>query len=628
MEGYYDAIHPSVLLASLVLENHIRDGRESIPNLNFYITPLETDPGTISTDCGHIIKPTQVNFQLAKTWLKNCVDNHGGACARNPWVEDSAAATEIWVIDVIDQCIRSIANSERFIALSYVWGGYTPRPLARNLVDYLDRLSQPLSLQKSIPKLPKTIRDAIYTVKNIGERYLWVDSLCIPPDPAIKADQINNMDQVYGSALLTIIAADGINSNAGLSGVLPKSRSLYQIEQKITPHLRLAVILPIPMRRVSETIWNHRGWTFQERFLSKRLLTFTSGQIIWQCNSNTLFEDVGLELKPGGDRFDDLRRISIKPPHTSRRNQMGSDSIKETPSVQLNEWERLFHEEYVWIVKEYTQRSLTNSADILAAFAGVSRVFEKASSTRMLYGLPEGDFDAALLWTPASASESHIHSLCRRASSNGFMMPTWSWAGWDRPSEYPAQNYHRTFSARWFAVNKTSEDFYPINGDGRGCWKWANPPQPLALLEDDGPESLIHRPPHDIPTKAHYLWFYTCCTRANPFFSHWEVDSMDHKIGGRRQSVKFYDSQFRQSGIAKMLGYEEYLPDQIHLVIIAQVNISGVASGLFSNRQEAYTVMLVTWDKVGMVASRVGLGHISVAAWLEKESEWRGVILG
>jgi hypothetical protein len=197
LEGYYDAIHPSVLLASLVLENHIRDGRESIPNLNFYITPLETDPGTISTDCGHIIKPTQVNFQLAKTWLKNCVDNHGGACARNPWVEDSAAATEIWVIDVIDQCIRSIANSERFIALSYVWGGYTPRPLARNLVDYLERLSQPLSLQKSIPKLPKTIRDAIYTVKNIGERYLWVDSLCIPPDPAIKADQINNMDQVY-----------------------------------------------------------------------------------------------------------------------------------------------------------------------------------------------------------------------------------------------------------------------------------------------------------------------------------------------------------------------------------------------------------------------------------------------
>ena len=103
---------------------------------------------------------------------------------------------------------------------------------------------------------------------------------------------------------------------------------------------------------------------------------------------------------------------------------------------------------------------------------------------------------------------------------------------------------------------------------------------------------------------------------------------MDHKIGGRRQSVKFYDSQFRQSGIAKMSGYEEYLPDQIHLAIIAQVNISGVASWLFSNRQEAYTVMLVTWDKVGMVASRVGLGHISVAAWLEKESEWRGVILG
>jgi hypothetical protein len=105
----------------------------------------------------------------------------------------------------------------------------------------------------------------------------------------------------------------------------------------------------------------------------------------------------------------------------------------------------------------------------------------------MLYGLPEGDLDAALLWTPASASEGHTHSLNRRASSNGFMMPSWSWAGWDRPSEYPVEKYHRTFSARWFAVNQTSENFNPINGDGRGCWKWTNPPQPLALLEDNGP---------------------------------------------------------------------------------------------------------------------------------------------
>lgn len=103
---------------------------------------------------------------------------------------------------------------------------------------------------------------------------------------------------------------------------------------------------------------------------------------------------------------------------------------------------------------------------------------------------------------------------------------------------------------------------------------------------------------------------------------------MDHTIGGRRQLVKFYDSQFRQSGIAQMSGYEEYLPDQIDLVIIAKVDISGIASGLFTHRREAYTVMLVTWDKDGIVASRVGLGHISVAAWSEKESEWRGVILG
>ncbi len=81
-------------------------------------------------------------------------------------------------------------------------------------------------------------------------------------------------------------------------------------------------------------------------------------------------------MKPHGDRFDDLRRISIEPPQTSSSNQRSSSSIKRDPSIQPHEWEQFFHEEYVRIVKEYTQRSLTNSADILAAFAGVSRVFE------------------------------------------------------------------------------------------------------------------------------------------------------------------------------------------------------------------------------------------------------------
>ncbi len=53
-----------------------------------------------------------------------------------------------------------------------------------------------------------------------------------------------------------------------------------------------------------------------------------------------------------------------------------------------------------------------------------------------------------------------------------------------------------------------------------------------------------------------------------------------------------------------MSGYEKYPPDQIDLVIIAKVDISGIASGIFSHRREAYTVMLVTWDKDGIVPRR------------------------
>jgi hypothetical protein len=59
----------------------------------------------------------------------------------------------------------------------------------------------------------------------IGERYLWVDSLCIvQDDPQEKHGQIANMDAIYGNAILTINAAAGQDANAGLPGVRPLSR--------------------------------------------------------------------------------------------------------------------------------------------------------------------------------------------------------------------------------------------------------------------------------------------------------------------------------------------------------------------------------------------------------------------
>jgi len=62
-------------------------------------------------------------------------------------------------------------------------------------------------------------------VSAIGERYLWVDSLClIQDDPADMKNGIDHMDLVYEGAIMTIIAAIGNHINAGLPGLHPGTR--------------------------------------------------------------------------------------------------------------------------------------------------------------------------------------------------------------------------------------------------------------------------------------------------------------------------------------------------------------------------------------------------------------------
>lgn len=46
----------------------------------------------------------------------------------------------------------------------------------------MKRLSQSRGLLKQAQKLSKVVQDAILFVQSIGEKHLWVDSLCIAQD--------------------------------------------------------------------------------------------------------------------------------------------------------------------------------------------------------------------------------------------------------------------------------------------------------------------------------------------------------------------------------------------------------------------------------------------------------------
>lgn len=68
--------------------------------------------------------------------------------------------------------------------------------------------------------LHQTLNDALLLVKGPGERYLWIDYICIHQgSDLIKMAEVQRMDLIYSNAYATIIAASGIDSNAGLPGV-------------------------------------------------------------------------------------------------------------------------------------------------------------------------------------------------------------------------------------------------------------------------------------------------------------------------------------------------------------------------------------------------------------------------
>lgn len=94
----------------------------------------------------------------------------------------------------------------------------------------------------------------------------------------------------YGCASVTVKAAAGKDADAGLPGVTTgsarKGSPLDEVIQGV-PFIAGYTFHP----SVHASVWETRGWTFQEKILSKRLLVLTQYQAFNHCSSATWCED-------------------------------------------------------------------------------------------------------------------------------------------------------------------------------------------------------------------------------------------------------------------------------------------------------------------------------------------------
>jgi len=120
-----------------------------------------------------------------------------------------------------------------------------------------------------------------------------------------KRDQISQMAAIYQNAMLTIVAADGIHTNAGLPGVgrarHVRQKPIFLWYLVLVPSLDATALLSDDeflgrnIRYRTPQPRERRAWVLQEGLFSRRMLYFTERQVYWHCASATLLEEIVLE---------------------------------------------------------------------------------------------------------------------------------------------------------------------------------------------------------------------------------------------------------------------------------------------------------------------------------------------
>ncbi|KAF1962508.1 HET-domain-containing protein, partial [Byssothecium circinans] len=179
----------------------------------------------------------------------------------------------------------------RYAALSYVWG--KAEQYSSKMEDIVKPIDDPDNEYVSLEnrKLPRTISEAIRVCQEISIRYLWVDTLCIIQDDKVeKSHSLSAMDQIYKSAILTIIAASATHADAGLAGVQPGSRNTQACEGWLDGTRLRRVNTYDAEAMIEDTPWSKRGWTYQESYFSPRKLIFANDRAYWHCPASSYGE--------------------------------------------------------------------------------------------------------------------------------------------------------------------------------------------------------------------------------------------------------------------------------------------------------------------------------------------------
>lgn len=319
--------------------------------------------------------------------------------------------------------------------------------------------------------LPLTFRHAVQITRDLGVRYLWIDSLCIIQDSVEDWEvESSRMGAIYMHSYVTLAADSSRSSDAGLFN----TQSVLQDEGPLGEHIRLDVStgdtggkrsscdlyisseLEVPknvgalgpVTSAEETTEDKddpdeslvkRGWTLQEAVLPSRVLHFTSKQLIWECSQT------GYEAE---DMFS-LNLRYMRPSFTEMKAKLmpqlgkgkGDDAYDPARGLRASEV-KILRAWYCDLIEfRYSGRRLTYGIDKLPAIAGLADLASQTLDSEYIAGMWKKGMEWALTWRVCQAE-----AFTEEKKRQPYRSPSFSWACsnslfmWP----YPLETFQRT----------------------------------------------------------------------------------------------------------------------------------------------------------------------------------------
>ncbi|KAM3083104.1 hypothetical protein ACMFMG_003770 [Clarireedia jacksonii] len=318
------------------------------------------------------------SWKTVLKWLDDCTCRHVFCAHDNIWyptrlLDLGDATNEHANIKVIESANEKPKGS--YMTLSHCWGE------GKHL---LLTTQNTLSLQSEIPELPRTFAESVSVCRNLGIRYLWIDSLCIvQDDPEDWAREAALMQYVYTHAWCNISATASQHSNEGLF----RERKGYTISQLAINLKGVGSVIIIEEDPVAQI----EGSPLQ--------------RIFWECCHASACET----FHKGFPR---------KGRDSGMRNTLGVGSSR----ISVGDWSS--------IVQNYTRRSITYNSDRLPALSGLVKSLSPVLRGSYLAGLWSNE---NLIYDLAWANVASKSDLRPRPK---YRAPSWSWASIDDPVKF------------------------------------------------------------------------------------------------------------------------------------------------------------------------------------------------